>query len=212
VSHLEAIEARLAGAAVGAVLVTHSHPDHLPLADRLAERHHARVARWPELSDGDLVSVGKVRVTALHTPGHSADHLVFWIDEDAVAFTGDLVLGQGSSMITYPEGDMSAYLDSLDRLAGLRPRILFPAHRDPAEDPVAKIDEYKRHRLDREAQVLDELGRRSGTAEDLTERVYREVVGDSQLRVAAEMTLRAHLEKLVRENRARLSGDVYELG
>ncbi|HEY6875780.1 MAG TPA: MBL fold metallo-hydrolase, partial [Candidatus Dormibacteraeota bacterium] len=138
-NHLAAIERVLQGKTVAVVLVTHSHPDHLPLATQLASRHKASVRRFPELADGDVVRAGAINITALHTPGHSADHLAFWLPADQAMFTGDLVLGQGSSMITYPEGDVAAYLRSLSRLAALKPAILFPGHWDPVTEAVAKI-------------------------------------------------------------------------
>lgn len=202
--HLAAIDRKLAGATVGVVLVTHSHPDHLPLAQRLAAAHKASVRRYPELGDGDVVRAGRLNLTALHTPGHSADHLCFWIAEDRALFTGDLVLGRGSSMVTYPEGNVAAYLRSLERIAGLKPRILFPGHWDPVADAAGKLEEYRAHRLEREAQVLSEVRRGSGTARELTRRVYGSEVGD-ELLVAAEMTMRAHLEKLVDEGLVRAS-------
>src|SRR5439155_20083970 len=105
-SHLAALNKRLAQATLGVVLVTHSHPDHLPLAERFAAQHHASVQRHPDLHDGDIVRVGVLNITALHTPGHSADHLCFFLAADAAVFTGDLILGKGSSMVTYPEGDV----------------------------------------------------------------------------------------------------------
>ena len=120
-------------------------------------------------------------------------------------FTGDLILGQGSSMVTYPEGDVAAYLRSLDRLESLHPRILFPGHWDPVLDAMTKIREYRTHRLAREAQVLEEVRRGRGTAAELTSRVYGDV--DDQLMVAAEMTLRAHLRKLVDDGQVRLEED-----
>ena len=207
-AHLAALERRLAGKTVGVVLVTHSHPDHLPLAGRFAEPHRATVRRFPELGDGDIVRAGNLNLQAIHTPGHSADHLAFVIPEDRAVFTGDLILGQGSSMVTYPEGDVAAYLRSLDRLAKLDPRILFPGHWDPVTDAMAKIEEYRRHRLEREAQILTEVRRGGGTAPDLTRRVYGEL--DDKLLVAAEMTLRAHLRKLVDDGAVREVGEVYE--
>lgn len=207
-AHLAALNRRLGNATVGVVLVTHSHPDHLPLAERLAAPHHASVRRFPELADGDVVRAGNLNLTALHTPGHSADHLCFLIAEDGAVFTGDLILGRGSSMVTYPEGDVAAYLRSLDRLAELRPRLLFPGHWDPVTDAMAKIREYREHRLEREAQVLAEVRRGPGTAADLTRRVYGDL--DEALLRAAEMTLRAHLRKLVDDGLVLEAGEVYE--
>jgi hydroxyacylglutathione hydrolase len=209
--HLAAVETKLAGAAVGAVLVTHSHSDHLPLAARLAEGHHAPVLRYPELGDGDLVQLGKVRLRALFTPGHASDHLCFLQEEDRAVFTGDLVLGRGSTMITYPDGDMSAYFRSLDRLLELRPSILFPGHWDPVKDPLAKLEEYKSHRLDRERQVLRALEEGPADSSELTRRVYAAEVSDEQLLRAAEMTLQAHLRKLVEEGRVRSEGSLFSL-
>jgi glyoxylase-like metal-dependent hydrolase (beta-lactamase superfamily II) len=209
--HLAAIEHKLAGAPVGAVLVTHSHPDHLPLAATLAARHRAPVLRHPELGDGDLVQVGRVRLKTLFTPGHASDHLCFLQEEDRAVFTGDLVLGRGSTMITHPDGDMAAYFASLDRLIALAPSILFPGHWDPVQDPLAKLTEYREHRLDRERQVLAALEAGPAAAEELTRRVYAGEVSGQELMRAAEMTLRAHLEKLVAEGRVRLARSRYSL-
>jgi glyoxylase-like metal-dependent hydrolase (beta-lactamase superfamily II) len=204
-SHLAAINKRIGGATVGVVLVTHSHPDHLPLAERLAASHHASVRHYPELGDQDVVRVGTLTVTALHTPGHSADHLCFWLAGDRALFTGDLILGRGSSMVTYPEGNVADYLQSLDKVASLNPRLLFPGHWDPVEDAMGKIAEYRKHRLEREAQVLAEVRRGRGAAQELTRRVYGDL--DDKLMVAAEMTIRAHLRKLVDDGLVRSSGE-----
>jgi glyoxylase-like metal-dependent hydrolase (beta-lactamase superfamily II) len=200
--HLAAIDKRLGSITVGVVLVTHSHPDHLPLAAKVASRHNAKVLRYPELADQEIVRAGNLNVTALYTPGHSADHLSFWLADDRALFTGDLVLGRGSSMVTYPEGDVAAYLRSLERVEALDPRMLFPGHWDPVTDAMGKLEEYRKHRLDREAQVLTEVRRGRGTAEELTRRVYGPELG-GDLRVAAEMTLRAHLKKLVDDGLVR---------
>jgi len=183
--------------------VTHSHPDHLPLAERVASKHRASVRRFPELADGDVVRAGNLNITALHTPGHSSDHLAFWLPADRALFTGDLVLGRGSSMVTYPEGDVAAYLRSLTRLVALNPAILFPGHWDPVTDAVAKLEEYRAHRLDRETQVRGALARGPGTLSELTQRVYGAELGEELTR-AAEMTTRAHLQKLVDEGAVRI--------
>src|SRR5690242_18495637 len=111
-------------------------------------------------------------------------------------------------MVSYPEGDVAAYLRSLERLAELAPRIVFPGHWDPVTDATAKIEEYRKHRLEREAQVLAEVRRGPGTAAELTRRVYGDL--DEKLLVAAEMTLRAHIRKLVDDGAVREVGEVYE--
>jgi glyoxylase-like metal-dependent hydrolase (beta-lactamase superfamily II) len=202
-SHLQAIQEALKGSTVGVVLVTHSHPDHLPLADRLASMHKATVRRYPELADGDVVRAGNLNVTALYTPGHSADHLCFWLAEDRALFTGDLVLGRGSSMVTYPEGDVAAYLRSLERLIALKPTILFPGHWEPVVDAPHKLEEYRTHRLERDQQVRAALLRGPGTLRELARQVYGDYSAD-QLKPAIEMTMRAHLQKLVNEGVARI--------
>jgi glyoxylase-like metal-dependent hydrolase (beta-lactamase superfamily II) len=212
-AHQAAVDRRLGTMAVGAVLLTHSHADHSEGAARFATRHRSRLLGHPELADGDVVRAGTLNLTALYTPGHAPDHIAYWMADDRVLFTGDLVLGKGSSMVTYPEGDVAAYLRSLERVASLAPRMLFPGHWDPVTDAPAKIDEYRRHRLEREQQVVDELASGGpGTAAELTARVYRAelAAGPPELATAAEMTLRAHLRKLVDEGRVRLEGDVFE--
>jgi hydroxyacylglutathione hydrolase len=212
--HLAALRRALGSHAVGVVLVTHAHADHLALAERFAGELHARVARHPELADGDMVRVGDLAVTAVHTPGHAADHLAFWMAADRVLFTGDLVLGRGSSMVAYPDGDVAAYMRSLERVAELHPRMLFPGHWGPVTDAERKIAEYREHRLARERQVAAELAAGPGTARELTERVYAPELagsdGREQLLAAAELTMRAHLRKLVDEGRAREREDRFE--
>ena len=198
--------------AIGAVLVTHSHADHLELASRLAAGRGTRLARFPELADGDVIRIGKLSLTALHTPGHAPDHLAFWMVEDRVLFSGDLILGRGSSMVTYPEGDVAAYLRSLDRVAELEPRMIFPGHWDPVTEASAKVAEYREHRLARERQILDEVRKTPGTALELARRIYVPEVGESEpLLRAAEMTLRAHLRKLVEEARVTESDGRYSM-
>src|SRR3989442_14909843 len=109
-------------------------------------------------------------------------------------------------MVTYLEGDVAAYVRSLERLAALRQGVLFPGHGDPVTDAMGKIDGSRRHRLEREAQILAEVRRGRGTAEELTRRVYG--VLDEKLMVAAEMTLRAHLRKLVDDGVVREDDEV----
>lgn len=206
--HRRTIRERLGGAAVAAVLVTHGHADHLEGAERFAAEQGARLLRHPDLADGDEVHTAGLTLQAVFTPGHAPDHLAFWLAEDRVLFTGDLILGRGSSMVTYPEGDVAAYLRSLERVAALEPRLLFPGHWDPVEDGPGKIAEYRAHRLERERLVIEGLRQGPGTPAQLTERVYAaELAQNPGLRRGAEMTLRAHLRKLVDEGRVAVDVD-----
>ncbi len=211
--HRRLITERLGGAAVGAVLLTHGHIDHAEGAERFAREQQARLLRYPELTDGDEIHVGGLTLQAIFTPGHAPDHLSFWLAEDRVLFTGDLILGRGSSMVTYPEGDVAAYLRSLERVAALQPRLLFPGHWDPVQDAAGKIAEYRAHRQQREDLVVAALAEGPGTPDELTRRVYRpELAENPALAQGAEMTLRAHLRKLVQEGRAvEGEGEVHRL-
>ena len=205
--HRRTIQARLGGAPVGAVLLTHGHADHGEGAERFAREQQARLLRYPELAGGDQVHVGGLTLEAIFTPGHAPDHLAFWLPDDRVLFTGDLILGRGSSMVTYPQGDVAAYLQSLERVAALNPVMLFPGHWDPVRDAAGKIAEYRSHRQEREDLVVAALREGPGTPPELTQRVYQaELAQDPQLAGGAEMTLRAHLRKLVDEGRVMVEG------
>lgn len=116
-------------------------------------------------------------------------------------------------MVTYPEGDVAAYLRSLERVAALQPRLLFPGHWDPVQDAAGKIAEYRAHRQQREDLVVAALAEGPGTPDELTRRVYRpELAENPALAQGAEMTLRAHLRKLVQEGRAvEGEGEVHRL-
>ncbi len=211
--HRQTIQERLRGAPVGAVLLTHGHADHAEGAERFAREQQARLLRYPELAGGDQVHVGGLTLEAVYTPGHAPDHLCFWLAGDRVLFSGDLILGRGSSMVTYPEGDVAAYLRSLDRVAALEPLMLFPGHWDPVRDAAGKIAEYRAHRRQREELVVAALEDGPGTPPQLTQRVYRaELAGNPALAGGAEMTLRAHLRKLVDEGRVVVEeGEVHRL-
>jgi len=111
-------------------------------------------------------------------------------------------------MVLYPGGGVASFLRSLRKPAARQPRFWFPAHCDPVPDAMAKIADYRNHRLEREAQVLAEVRRGGGTAADLTGRVYGDL--DQELLVAAEMTMRAHLRKLVDDRVVRERGGLFE--
>ena len=206
-AHRQAVGRALEGAALGVILVTHDHLDHLAGAEALALGHHCRIARYPELADGDEILVSGLSLQAIHTPGHAPDHLSFWMAEDRVLFCGDLILGQGSSVIAWPGGDVGDYLDSIARVAQLAPRMLFPGHFDPVLAAGPRIEECRRHRLEREAQIAAALSPTAQDANQISRAVYgaelRSRPGAEQLHLAALASTRAHLEKLERDGRAQ---------
>jgi glyoxylase-like metal-dependent hydrolase (beta-lactamase superfamily II) len=147
----------------------------------------------PPLRDGDTFGP----FTALHVPGHAADHLVFVAGR--AAFTGDAVLGAGSVFIAPGQGGLGAYLDGLRRLRALGLERIHPGHGPEIADPDAKLDEYVAHRLERERRVVAALDAGLRDEDELVAAAWDEVPPD--LRVPARWTLQAHLEKLRAEGR-----------
>jgi glyoxylase-like metal-dependent hydrolase (beta-lactamase superfamily II) len=184
-AHLNAIR-RAATGGIEGVALTHSHADHAEGAGELGA-----AVTLPR--DGE--EVGPFRAVA--TPGHSPDSVCLFAGR--ACFTGDTVLGEGSVFIEPGEGSLSAYLESLRRLRELDPEVLCPGHGPYVWDPRAKLDEYIEHRLDRERRLLAALERGVRSHADLLDQAWSDV--PAHLRPAAELTLRAHLEKLAEEGR-----------
>lgn len=212
-AHLQRVERALAerDAECAGVLVTHHHLDHAEAAQAWATRLGARVwASTPEvagpdgrvLDDGDDVRAGGFTVAAVATPGHTSDHLCFRLP-DASVLSGDHILGRGTSVVAWPEGDLAAYLDSLRRVNELGPASLFPGHGpELTEDPASVIGFYLAHRAWREAQLVAALDADPALATEparLVERIYDGL--DPRLRPAAELSTRAGLAKLRQEGR-----------
>jgi glyoxylase-like metal-dependent hydrolase (beta-lactamase superfamily II) len=197
------------------VLVTHGHPDHASGVAAIAQDHpDARFFKypWPEedrrypvdwlaIREGDRFTVGDRTVVALHTPGHSPDHMAFWHDDSRSAFTGDLVV-QGSSVMIHATGggDLAQYLHSLERLLTLAPVCLLPAHGPDVSDPESLLSGYLEHRRRREAQVLAALAAGRDAVQSIVESIY-DGLAPALVPAAAE-NVHAHLEKLRREGRA----------
>jgi glyoxylase-like metal-dependent hydrolase (beta-lactamase superfamily II) len=145
--------------------------------------------------------VGGESLVALHTAGHSPDHVVFWHEGSRTAFTGDLVISGGSVMIDASRGgDLGSYLAALERLLALRPRMLLPAHGPEIRDPSTVLHEHLEHRRVRERQVIAAVAAGRDTVQTIVESIYDGL--DPALRSAARENVRAHLEKLRREGRA----------
>ena len=188
--HLDAVLAA-AGGEIEGIVLTHSHQDHSEGAEPLAQRAGGVEVVYP--GEGDEVGP----FTALATPGHAPDHVCLLLGR--TCFTGDTVLGYGSVFIPPGEGSMSAYLNSLRRLSELELQVLCPGHGPYVWDPGAKLDEYIGHRLDRERALVAALEAGARTEEELLDRAWADAPAD--LRPAAGLTLRAHLEKLAEEDR-----------
>src|SRR5262249_17876796 len=181
-------------AAPGAPPPPHPAPAGLPPAGG------ARVDRT--LADGDVATAGARRLRAVFTPGHTPGHHCFLDETTGFVLAGDMVAGVGTVVIDPDEGDMSEYLASIARMEALAARALLPAHGPILTEPASKLDEYRRHRLWREARVVAALARLGeATPAELTVLAYDDV--PASVHALAERSLRAHLTKLVREGRAR---------
>ena len=214
-AHLAAVEAVLAGrdARCVAVLVTHHHGDHAEAAQPWGTRFGAPVAaatsavtgpRGRVLEPGESLDLAGTTVGVVATPGHTSDHLAFRLESGAV-LVGDHVLGRGTSVVTHPEGDVVAYLESLRRVHDLGPSALYCGHGpELTEDPGAVLDFYLAHRAYREHQVLAALADGPQTVDGVVAVVYAEV--PRSLWPAAAQSTRATLDKLRAEGRVEPTG------
>jgi len=232
-AHLAAILRATEGERITRVLITHTHRDHSPGAAALAAATGAVTYGFgphltpptdggeggdhgfrPDIAvpDGGSVEAEAWRVTALHTPGHCANHLCFSLetDEDGVLFSGDHVMSWSTTVVSPPDGDMSAYMASLAKLAAREDRLYLPGHGPPLPEPGAFVAALAAHRREREAKVLDALrSARRATARDLVAPVYGPEL-DPRLVGGAARSLLAHLIKLERDGAAARDGDAFE--
>ena len=215
--HVEAMLAAIDGRPVAAILITHTHRDHSPAARALKAATGAPVVGCAPLdidslsgaeasfdhdyapdrvlADGESFMVDGHRLTALHTPGHTSNHLCFADDERGIVFTGDHVMGWSTSVVVPPDGSMGAYLRSLDKLRQRTgDRIYYPAHGPAVPDPQRLVRGIMSHRMQRERQLVRLLEDGSSTISELAEAAYPAL--DARLLPAARGSVWAHLVDL----------------
>lgn len=202
------------------ILLTHIHSDHCGGALALRKRtgaklgiHRSRAGYLGgedfQYGDNDRISFGGGELRVLHTPGHESGHCCFYETGDQVLFSGDHILGFGTAVIRPPDGDMTDYMKSLEKLLEFNIRLILPGHGPIVGQPEAKMKEYIEHRMMRERQVLDALRKGRETIGAITEMIYVDVSGP--LKNVAEFSVQAHLIKLINEGRVKREGSRYLL-
>jgi glyoxylase-like metal-dependent hydrolase (beta-lactamase superfamily II) len=216
---IEQVEA-MGGKKIEKILLTHIHSDHCGGALALRKRcgaklgiHRSRAGYLGgedfQYGDNDRIAFGGGELQVLHTPGHESGHCCFYESGDKVLFSGDNILGYGTAVIRPPDGNMTDYLQSLERLLEFDISLMLPGHGPLIGKPEAKIKEYIEHRRLREKQVLAALGKGRNTIGDITEMIYVDV--SPALQRVAEFSVQAHLEKLIKEGRVKQESGRYLL-
>jgi glyoxylase-like metal-dependent hydrolase (beta-lactamase superfamily II) len=224
--HLDALERAIGGRPVVAVLCTHTHRDHSPAARPLAGRTGAPVIGCAALSletvgpradaafdgdyapdrvlgDGELLEVDGEPLTAVATPGHTSNHLCFAYR--GALITGDHVMGWSTTVVVPPDGDMAAYMASLDKLRQRDDRIFYPAHGPPVTNPEQYVRHLMGHRMQREKQILTIVGEAPRAVPAIVASAYPGL--DPRLVVAAGGSVLAHLLDLERRGLVQRLGD-----
>lgn len=203
----------------GRVLFTHGHPDHTGGVGQVREAFPDAVlfklpwqgvddpdVPWHILREGEAVVGPGYTLRPLHTPGHAPDHLCYYLEEEGALFSGDVVLGVGTTVIPREGGNLTEYMASLRRLKQLPLERIYPGHGPVIEDGRAKVEEYIAHRMERETQVLATMADGPLSVMEMVRVIYRDY--PENLYPAAAQSVLAHLDKLEGEARvARAAGE-----
>ena len=205
------------------IVLTHVHQDHIggvPNVQRRFGELQVSKHAWPEkdadydfpltyIDDGARIETDGATLRAIHTPGHAKDHLCYYLEEEKALFTGDLVLGAGTTVVPEEGGGLIDYMASLRKLLDLDLAVIYPAHGSAIREPYKKLDAYIAHRELRERQVLDALDAGLTRIPDMVQRMYTDV--PKFLHKAAGNSVQSHLNKLKAEGIVKEEGDEWAL-